>query len=243
MSTARAVVFGRPGSGVGRLTVVTVAETVRETPGLSKHLAKDSAIALVECSSAGAELFSICRQLSPCVLIADASFVAGIDRAEFVIAADFGRSIKALIVVDEDDPAFCKKLLRMGCSGTVQRSSPPAVFRRALGAVAEGELWASRRTLAALVRDLLLDDSPRRLTGREQEILALIAKGYQNREVAAALFISRETVRWHVRSIYSKLGVRDRELAVAYALANGDIAPAKPPAIEPRPIDRQRELA
>ena len=49
------------------------------------------------------------------------------------------------------------------------------------------------------------------MTPRENEILALIAKGCTNREIADRLLVTRETVRWHERRLYSKLGIRDRE--------------------------------
>jgi DNA-binding NarL/FixJ family response regulator len=165
----------------------------------------------------------------PCILVADGSFIGTLDLAEFAGGAESGRSIKILIVMDDDNPDVCKKMLRMGCSGTILRTASAAVFRRSLRAVADGELWASRRTLGTLVRELLVDDSPRRLTTREKEILTLIAKGYKNREIAETLFISRETVHWHVRSIYTKLGVRDRQQAIAHALVTGTVRPTKPP--------------
>ena len=123
----------------------------------------------------------------------------------------------------------CVKELKMGCSGAVQRTAPPSVFRRALRAVGSGELWASRQMVSVVLRELLMADQPRRLTEREREILGLIASGYPNREIAGLLFISRETVRWHVRTLYKKLGIRDRNHAIAFARGATDLTTAKPP--------------
>ena len=100
----------------------------------------------------------------------------------------------------------------------------------ALRAVADGELWAPRKVISGLVREWVNESSPRQLTGRESEILALIAGGYTNRQIAESLFITRETVRWHVRSIYAKLGASDRESAIRYAISTGKAVPHKPPA-------------
>ena len=61
-------------------------------------------------------------------------------------------------------------------------------------------------------------DLPYGLTGREAELLALLAAGKTNREIAAQLFISEKTVARHVSSIFSKLGVSSRAAATAYAL-------------------------
>ena|SRR5579862_9241917 len=229
MSTARAVGPGGSSDRSGRqLAVVALEETVRESPGLSKHLAKDGPGSLVRGPATCAEIVSVCQPALPCIFIAGSSFVASIDLAEFASTTEFGRSIKVLIVVEDDDPALSMKLLRMGCSGTIGRGSSAAVYRRAIQAISDGEIWGSRKAIAALLRELLSNDGPSRLTAREKEILDLIAKGYLNREIAESLFISRETVRWHVRSIYSKLGVRGREVAVARGLATGEIVAAKP---------------
>ena len=211
-----------------RLTVVAVAETIRSTPGLAKLLAKDSSIPLVSCTANGSEIIAICRQLNPCVLIAEISLLNSLNLAALTGKDTSEGSIKLLAVVEQDDPVLCKALLRMGFSGTVQRSAPPMVYRRVLRALAEGELWASRGTVSALVRELLLKDQPKQLTEREKEILALIAGGHQNSEIAELLFISRETVRWHVRTMYKKLAIRDRNHAIAFARTAKGLTPAKP---------------
>jgi DNA-binding NarL/FixJ family response regulator len=213
--------------GAHRLTAVVAAETIRSTPGLAKLLAKDPSIPFVSCSAGGGGLIAVCQQLNPSVLIAETSFIAQIDVAALTGNDGSSRSIKLLAIVDQDDPALNKRLLRLGCSGSVQRTAPQAVYRRALRALANGELWASRSTLATLVRELLLDNQPKTLTERQKEILALIATGYENRHIADALFVSLETVRWHIRTIYKKLGVRTRNQAIARAAAQ-DFAPAKP---------------
>jgi DNA-binding NarL/FixJ family response regulator len=208
--------------------VVAVAETIRTTAGLAKLLAKDASIPLVSCSANTSEVTAICRQLKPCVLIAELDFIETLNLAVLTGNHASEGSIKLLAIVDQDDPELCKKLLKMGCSGAVQRTAPPSVYRRALRAVVGGELWASRGTVSALVRELLLAGQPRRLTEREREILILIAEGHPNRRIADLLFISRETVRWHVRTMYKKLGIRDRNHAIAFARADQDFAPAKP---------------
>ncbi len=104
----------------------------------------------------------------------------------------------------------------MGCRGVLEVDSPAATLRRAIQAVASGEIWASRRSISRVVQTLLFADR-QQMTSRESQILKLIARGYSNREIAEQLFISRETVRWHMRSLYSKIGAHDRDSAVTYA--------------------------
>jgi DNA-binding NarL/FixJ family response regulator len=105
----------------------------------------------------------------------------------------------------------------MGCMGFLRPDSPPWQFRRAVEAVAAGELWAPRLLLSRICRDYLSSHDPCKLTDREEQILALLAQGHKNREIAASLFISRDTVRWHIRAIYAKLGIHDRQSAASYA--------------------------
>jgi DNA-binding NarL/FixJ family response regulator len=105
----------------------------------------------------------------------------------------------------------------MGCMGFLRPESPPWQIRRAVEAVASGELWAPRLLLSQMCREYLSSHDPCKLTGREEEILALLAQGHKNREIAASLFISRDTVRWHMRAIYAKLGIHDRRSAASYA--------------------------
>ncbi len=234
------VLSENPERETARLTVVAVGDTVRDTPGLAKHLATDAATSLVHCPAITGEIISICHQLTPCVLVADMSFLANINLGKFAIATDSGRSVTTLIVVDAEDPKFCQGLLRSGFAGVILRSASAAVFQRALRAVAQGELWASRKTTSALIREFLSDASPKWLTPREREVFGLLAKGYKNREIASALFVSHETIRWHLRGIYSKLGVPDRKRAIEYALAYGMAATMKPTVAEAGAKSRQR---
>ena len=59
------------------------------------------------------------------------------------------------------------------------------------------------------------------MTAREAEILTLVSQGYTNQQIAETLCICRETVRWHMRMLYAKLGVHDRQSAASHALQPG----------------------
>jgi LuxR family transcriptional regulator of csgAB operon len=87
---------------------------------------------------------------------------------------------------------------------------------RAVRAIANGELWFSRRTISRVLTTFLFEQHLKRLTSREIEILMLIGSGFSNQEIGNQLFISRETVRWHVRGLYSKLGIVNRPDALEY---------------------------
>ena len=221
-------------SGTRSLRVVIAEDATRASPGLSKHLAKDPSIIAVRCSKASSETLTVCRQLAPCVLIAEPTFLTMLGQAtESGATWDDEPPVKVLILTDDDDEAVLgEESLRMGCAGGISRHAPASVFARALQAISRGELWAPRSTLARLIRNLIAHENPRKLTRREKEILALIAAGHTNSQIANSLFISRETVRWHVRSIYSKLGVRGRRDAIVHATSARLSAYGKPPSSE-----------
>lgn len=230
--------------GTRALRVVIAEDATRSSPGLSKHLAKEPSIIAVSCSKASHETLTVCRQLAPCVLIAESTFLTMLGEAAEA-GANWGDEppVKILILTDDDDEAVLgEESLRMGCAGGISRHAPASVFARALLAVSRGELWAPRATLARLIRHLLANENPRKLTRREKEILALIAAGHTNSQIANLLFISRETVRWHVRSIYNKLGVRGRRDAIVHATSGQLAAYSKPPSSETGAVSAYRSL-
>jgi len=190
----------------------------------------------VWCPGAASEVLDYCRRLVPCVLIVDEPFLAQVDEVRFSELIEAGRSIKVLVQSQQEDSGAIARLLRLGCVGVLQPGLRVAMLRRAVRAVLEGELWVSRRALSRLVQELLRKES-RRLTDREDEILRLVGKGYRNQEIAEHLFLSPQTVRWHLRSLYGKLGLHNRRRGELHALGQGECAPparestgpAKPP--------------
>jgi len=109
----------------------------------------------------------------------------------------------------------------MGFVGLLPRHASPETVYRAVCSVADGQLWFPRKTIsrllrASLLRAALFEDDLNRFTPREMQILTLIGNGLNNQQIADELCISRETVRWHVRMSYSKLGIEDRRSAREY---------------------------
>ena len=124
--------------------------------------------------------------------------------------------IHAIAIGDMVDEASCERLLRAGFAGLLRRNGSAATMIRAVSSVVNGQLWFPRGTVSRVLRGFLAGKDPNQLTPREMEILALIGGGLSNQQIADKLFISRETVRWHVRGLYSKLGIEDRRRAKEY---------------------------
>jgi DNA-binding NarL/FixJ family response regulator len=126
-----------------------------------------------------------------------------------------------IIVVSANDAAHCiDAAFTHGAAAYVLKRAHPDDFALAIRQTFETSLFLrSDRTQPA--RGSRTSDSQARLTSREQEILALVAEGRTNHEVAALLWVTEQTVKFHLANVYRKLGVANRTQASSWAHANG----------------------
>lgn len=139
---------------------------------------------------------------------------------------------RALMLVDDPDEDFAMQTLEAGAWGCLSTTDSPQVLMKAVAKVAEGERWFGHRVTNAVIDRLIAGREANRtfaenLTPREWEVLALIAQGYSDKEVAKSLFISTETARSHVKSIYKKLKVSTRRAAAVCYFKR--VGPEHPP--------------
>ena len=128
---------------------------------------------------------------------------------------------RALFLADDPNEEFAVQTLEAGAWGCLSTKVTPQVLIKAVAKVAEGERWFAHRVTNAVIDKLIASRDANRtlsenLTRREWEVLALIAQGYSDKEVASSLFISTETARSHVKSIYKKLQVSTRRAAAVH---------------------------
>ena len=142
---------------------------------------------------------------------------------------DAARSARVLVLTGSRDSAIHQKAAQLGAMGVVLKEDAADLLLKAIEKVYRGEAWLDRVTLGTLLFQMSNQDKdsldPRAkkistLTDRERQVIALIAEGLKNRQIAERLFISPTTVTHHLSSIYSKLGVSDRLELVIYAFAN-----------------------
>jgi DNA-binding NarL/FixJ family response regulator len=211
------------GSQVTPGTNLVVAEGARRSwARLKRSFNKRPEFRLVRSNSPLAEAVGECQQLRPCVLLTDFASLAQLDRpGDFAQKLGFGRIIPVLVLIDGQTQEALEPLLRLGLMGFLPADAQPGQIRRAVQAIAGGEVWAPRRLVTRVFQDFLAEQDRDGLTTRELEILAFVTQGYSNKDAAQALHLSRETVRWHMRSIYSKLGLHDRQSAALYGLRHG----------------------
>ena len=154
-----------------------------------------------------------CQRLAPCVVLLDEECLPRHHSSLSDSTLRFGSAVRVLVLGSQDHPDI-PSLLSIGCWGFLRDSASPSELRSAVRALSGGEIWAPRKTLSQLLRTSLIQLGPRALTRRETDILRLITQGLTNRQIAESLCIAHETVRWHIRSLYGKIGVRDRLGAV-----------------------------
>jgi DNA-binding NarL/FixJ family response regulator len=144
------------------------------------------------------------------VVLVDESYFQGINPGALPLLV--GSSIRVVVTVDNASCESQKEFLRLAYAGVVERTSPERIFRKAVRMVAAGGFWMSPGVIAAFLNETLWEQAHSQLSAREREILELVRLGLPNREIFSRLCISEETLRWHLRRLYSKLGTHDRLL-------------------------------
>jgi DNA-binding NarL/FixJ family response regulator len=141
--------------------------------------------------------------------------------------ADWDVRVLILTTFDPDDYVY--RALRAGASGFVLKDIPPAELVAAVRTVADGGALLApsitRRLIGRFAERLAIDtatsDRLERLTDREREVMAAVARGSSNAEISKELFIGAATVKSHVSSILTKLGLRDRAQVVVFTYESG----------------------
>lgn len=133
-----------------------------------------------------------------------------------------GSPTHVIVLTTYADDRSVIEALRAGARGFLTKDSGAEEIERAITAVARGEAAIDPAVQHHLVEAVAAKpELPHGLTPREAEVLALIAQGLSNGEIATRLFVSEATVKSHVNHLFAKTGVRDRAQAVAYAYRHG----------------------
>ncbi|NMO00900.1 response regulator transcription factor [Gordonia sp. TBRC 11910] len=130
------------------------------------------------------------------------------------------RPPQVLVVTNYDTDADILGAIEAGAAGYLLKDTPPADLIAAIRAAAQGDSALSPAIATRLLSRVRRPD-PDTLTPREVDVLAQVADGLSNREIAKALFLSEMTVKSHLAHVYGKLGVRSRTAAVARARTMG----------------------
>ena len=183
----------------------------------------------------GMQAVDLARRRSPGVVLMDIRMpgVDGIEATRRIVAASHG-AIRVLMLTTFGNDAYVFESLRAGASGFLLKDAAPEDLLAAIDTIARGDALLAPAVTRAVVEAFVRSSATRpelasalgELTAREREVLALIAHGRSNAEIAEALVITEATVKSHVGHILMKSGARDRVQAVIFAYESGLVATA-----------------
>jgi NarL family two-component system response regulator LiaR len=218
-----------------RVLVVDDHAVVRS--GLSTFLRASEGLQMVGEACNGAEAIGLCEELRPHVVLMDLIMpqVDGVAATQIIRREHPEVQVVALTSFKEGE--MVEAALRAGALSYLLKNASSDELVEAIRKARAGTPTLAPEATQALISVAIHhvhshgDDRDRShydLTTREVEVLALMARGLDNRKIAAELVVSRSTVKFHVSSILSKLGVGSRTEAVAFALQHGLVPMVSP---------------
>ncbi|GGS09820.1 DNA-binding response regulator [Streptomyces aureoverticillatus] len=168
----------------------------------------------------GVAAVELVARLDPDVVLMDLRMPGGGGVDAIAELTRRGARTRVLVLTTYDTDTDTLPAIEAGATGYLLKDAPRDELFAAVRAAAEGRTVLSPAVASRLVRRVRAPgDEP--LSSREREVLALVAKGTSNRDIAKELFISEATVKTHLTHIYGKLGAKDRAAAVATAYGRG----------------------
>jgi len=195
--------------------------------GLEMLLTLEKDLQVVASASDGAEAIELAAQKQPDLILMDLKMpgVNGIE-ATREIHARFPH-IKILVLTTYDDDEWVFDAIRAGASGYLLKDTPRQKIIEAIRGTMEGKSFLDPAVAGKLMNQISSNQKQpasilaEKLTERELDVLRLLAKGFNNSDIAGQLHLSEGTVRNHVSAILEKLGVSDRTQAAVIAIRHG----------------------
>jgi two-component system, NarL family, response regulator DevR len=194
--------------------------------GLRSILDREDDLSVVAEASTADEALAVLRRVRPRIVLLDlklstSSDTEGLELCEQMAERD--PELGILVLTTFLDDQLVMRAIRAGAKGYVVKDVDTTALIRAIRDVARGGSAFDPRSAAAMVRGLHAPppDESHRLTARELEVMALLARGLSNGQIGAQLYISETTAKFHVGNILRKLGVSRRAEAVYEATKLG----------------------
>jgi DNA-binding NarL/FixJ family response regulator len=204
--------------------------------GLCKLLALEEDFEVVAQAQDGRQVLDVLQQHQPDILLLDLK-MPGLDGLGTLQRLQVSKGkTRVIVLTASDDKNEFVQAMKLGTSGIVLKQTATELLIKSIRKVHAGEIWLDSHTTAAVIRQFVANDevpaasappvsAPRDrerspLSQREREIVALVAQGFKNKEMAEKMFISEQTVKNHLHNIFDKLGVSDRLELALYAIHN-----------------------
>jgi DNA-binding NarL/FixJ family response regulator len=202
-----------------RVLVVDDQRLVRE--GLTALLELVDDLKLVGVAEDGAQAIDLVAEQRPNVVLMDLRMpvMDGVEATRRIRGDHPDVEVVVLTTHADDDSVLAA--LRAGARGYLTKDAGMAEIARAVAAADAGQALLDPQVQAQVLHGRTAGDRPAPLTDRETEVLALIADGLSNTEIAARLVVSEATVKTHINRIFAKTAARDRAQAVRWAYQHG----------------------
>ncbi|MPZ17331.1 MAG: response regulator [Luteitalea sp.] len=202
-------------------TIALVDDHRVVTRSLKAYLESFPDLRVVGIASSGEELLENLERWSPQIVLQDLLMPGGLDGIETTRRiVQRAPGVRIIALTASFDEARMMGVLRAGAAGYIRKDAEPEMLLAAVRTVAQGRTFIDPSAGRRLARVDAADD----LTARESEVLRQIALGHSNKDIAAVLGISEETVKTHVGHVLSKLQVENRGQATVQALKRGLVA-------------------
>jgi DNA-binding NarL/FixJ family response regulator len=207
--------------------------------GLRVLLEGEDDIVVVGEADDGGEAAALVRQLKPDVVLMDVSMpgMGGVAATREVVSDKQSAGTKVLILTTFESDENLFEALRAGASGFLAKDTEPSELLRAIRVIARGDALLSPNVTRRLIAEFASRPERREttaqelewLTQRELEVMALVAVGLSNHEIAEELVISSATAKTHVSRAMRKLQAHDRAQLVVFAYTSGLVLPGQSP--------------
>ncbi|MBI4890764.1 MAG: response regulator transcription factor [Acidobacteria bacterium] len=201
--------------------------------GLKKLLSLEEDVDVVGVACDGRELIEQADQMKPDVILLDLRMPNLDGLGAMQTLQHMNSKARVIVLTASEDKNEFVQAMKLGCAGIVLKQTASDLIVKSIRKVHAGEIWLDSHTTAAVMRQFAApgetgmtssgsksrERSP--LSTREREIVALVAQGYKNKEMAEKMFISEQTVKNHLHNIFDKLGVSDRLELALYAIHKG----------------------
>ena len=212
------------------IRVIVVDDQAAVRGGFALILEADAQIEVVGQAADGVEALALARRLKPDVALMDVRMprMDGIEATRHLISGTQTGDVRVLVLTTFDDDEYVYDALQAGASGFLLKDTEPAGLVAAVKVVAAGDALLAPGVTRRLIERLVATDGRRdarislpALTARETDVLAAVARGLSNVEIAAEMFVSYSTVKTHVSHLLAKLSARDRAQLVMLAYRSG----------------------